>query len=368
MIMSDTLSLTLLGIVAVAICVAFQLEDLPDSKKSGKMFLLAFMLLFLALVVDLFIAYLAVNAGILSFARDLFASAYGLTMLIAFSWRYRPEAGINWYYPLAIGYLLIEIFIERNYGQTLYYWAITHALCGLIVLARPEGRNTADNLLVLALALLALIKVDIVSTIMAEQDMNRLYGGISFIADNHAILMPGAFAAVLVFLVTSYLQDATERHEFLSNKDRLTGLLSRAALYEQAEVVIAMSNRIGKPSSVLVSSITNTKEIETTFGLETLEKTLTAYTQMLQNHLRAEDLVARWGDDEFVIVLPKTDLQQAELLVSRFKEKARMIRVTTDKGDITIIAENGVASIEDKSNLDDAKANATKSIEHTLSE
>ncbi|WP_207143991.1 putative bifunctional diguanylate cyclase/phosphodiesterase [Thiococcus pfennigii] len=105
-------------------------------------------------------------------------------------------------------------------------------------------------------------------------------------------------------------QDITRRKESehcairLAQHDPLTGLPSRALLVEMAEHMLASARRSGDALAVLYFDLDRFKPINDVHGHAVGDKLLRALAQRLQAALRAEDLVARVGGDEFIAVLP----------------------------------------------------------------
>ena len=113
----------------------------------------------------------------------------------------------------------------------------------------------------------------------------------------------------------------TEREVlYLSYHDQLTGLYNRR-FYE--EELIRMNFRGNMPLSLVIADVNGLKLTNDAFGHFAGDDLLKKFTSILNKELRAEDVAARIGGDEFVLLLPQTDSAAAEALVMRIKERIR---------------------------------------------
>jgi len=112
---------------------------------------------------------------------------------------------------------------------------------------------------------------------------------------------------------TSIRQDITSKKivEELSITDQLTKIYNRLKLEIVFNEEIQRSSRYGEPFSVIMLDIDHFKSINDTFGHEVGDKTLIDIAKILKQNSRAVDTIGRWGGEEFVIILPHTNLNSA---------------------------------------------------------
>ena len=122
--------------------------------------------------------------------------------------------------------------------------------------------------------------------------------------------------------------------------DPLTKLWNRRRLYLFIEKLIPAAQRSGEPFIVIMLDIDHFKEFNDTHGHNAGDDLLVAISGILLRCSRSQDLVIRYGGEEFMMVLPSTNIEQASILAER-------IHTTVNKNtDVTISA--GVAVYSDK--------------------
>jgi diguanylate cyclase (GGDEF)-like protein len=102
--------------------------------------------------------------------------------------------------------------------------------------------------------------------------------------------------------------------------DPLTGLGNSRRFREALAAELKRSDRTGRPFSIVFVDIDDFKDINDRIGHVEADYTLTAIGRSLSAQLRGSDLVCRWGGDEFIIMLPETERQEAGVLAERLRE------------------------------------------------
>ncbi|HSC67203.1 MAG TPA: GGDEF domain-containing protein [Cellvibrio sp.] len=115
----------------------------------------------------------------------------------------------------------------------------------------------------------------------------------------------------------SLLAQETDRYKKLSMVDPLTGLLNRQGLSEYIEQYFTMD--VEKPVSMVVIDIDHFKKINDSLGHEGGDIVLKQVSGLVKANIRHSDQVARWGGEEFVVVLPDTRLEDAYLMAEKMR-------------------------------------------------
>jgi diguanylate cyclase len=115
------------------------------------------------------------------------------------------------------------------------------------------------------------------------------------------------------------LEALNRRLDELASLDPLTGLKNRRVFEERLHSEVATALRYGEPLSLLIADIDFFKVINDTYSHLAGDTILRQVGQLLQQHLRSADLLARFGGEEFVLLLPRTDRTGAAQLGERLR-------------------------------------------------
>lgn len=160
------------------------------------------------------------------------------------------------------------------------------------------------------------------------------------------------------------LQHKQVQLERLAAHDPLTGLLNRRAFRERVRRELRLSAREATPVSVLMLDLDRFKLINDQWGHPAGDAVLTQAAHLLTQHLRTTDLVGRWGGEEFIVLLPHTDRQQAGLLAEKLRLAQAQAETDWEGQTLKITASYGVATREPGStaDLDDLVALADQAL------
>lgn len=122
------------------------------------------------------------------------------------------------------------------------------------------------------------------------------------------------------------IRDITERKmaeehlKYISFHDNLTGTYNRAFFDEETK---RLDSERQLPISVIMADLNGLKLVNDTYGHNKGDEMLIKASQLIKESCRQEDIIARWGGDEFVILLPMTSLDEANLIAARISDNCR---------------------------------------------
>jgi len=130
-------------------------------------------------------------------------------------------------------------------------------------------------------------------------------------------------------ILSSHLTNANLYHQarLTSLTDVLTGVGSRRLLEDKLEAECARSKRYKRPFAVAMVDLDNFKTINDILGHATGDDALKALAECMKSQKRTPDVIARYGGDEFVILMPETKAEEAVSLLERIRSSAEQIKV-----------------------------------------
>lgn len=141
------------------------------------------------------------------------------------------------------------------------------------------------------------------------------------------------------------LHESLRQLASLASHDSLTGLLNRRALYEIIEKERVRTQNAGVPLSVVMIDLDHFKLINDQHGHLVGDEVLCKVAHSLMERKRLSDYAGRWGGEEFLIILPGADLQEAALVAERMRQAIRSISIPASNGGVvSITASLGAAS------------------------
>ena len=116
------------------------------------------------------------------------------------------------------------------------------------------------------------------------------------------------------------IKELRDKLKTLSTTDELTGLHNRKYLLERMDQEISRSKRYGTALSVLLFDLDFFKVVNDIYGYEWGDVLLRSIADKLKQLIRKEDIITRYGDEEFIVVLPNTSEDNAFLFAERFRK------------------------------------------------
>ena len=127
--------------------------------------------------------------------------------------------------------------------------------------------------------------------------------------------------------------------------DAKTGLLNAVAWQREADGWVRRARRAGVPAAVLLVDIDHFKRVNDRYGHLAGDELLAATASTLVSHVRAGDVLGRFGGEEFVALLPGAGQEQAVWIAERLRERVRVIAIPSLGAEATVTVSIGVAAL-----------------------
>ena len=130
--------------------------------------------------------------------------------------------------------------------------------------------------------------------------------------------------------------------------DENTGMYDRTALFANLTADIERAKRYGRPLSLLFCDIDNFKRINDTIGHESGDLTLRMIAQSIRDSLRETDMAFRYGGEEFICLLPETDIKAAGIVGRRLRQRIAGMKKMKEfkKNHLKVTVSVGIAQFE----------------------
>jgi len=143
-----------------------------------------------------------------------------------------------------------------------------------------------------------------------------------------------------------HLHRELERLQHLVRRDPLTGVYNRVALDEVLTQQVSLFRRYGFPCAVILLDLDHFKSINDRHGHLMGDDVLRQVCQRWQTRIRSSDVLARYGGDEFALVLPHTPLTGAKQLADRLRRDCEQLSwPTPNAGTLSVTCSAGVAEV-----------------------
>ena len=272
-------------------------------------------------------------------------------------------------------YLVAALAIVASPGLDLFYiirplWQVT-TIAGwvptlwVVLRQRAKGSEGAKTL---SLGLLAIFVTGIHDQLVNLEIIDSIHllpVGFLVLVASIGVTLADQFTRLRASLEaqvrerTEALSDANDRLaesntklEQLALEDPLTGLLNRRGFEHRAEAPWQRLKRSGKPFSILLADIDHFKSINDRFGHDEGDRMLISVSRQLRRITRAVDVVARWGGEEFVVLLEDAAIEGAGIAAEQMRKAVEEMPFATTSENVSVTLTIGVAECQPGESMD----------------
>ena len=186
-----------------------------------------------------------------------------------------------------------------------------------------------------------------------------------FVAGFAAQLAPVLLVAYITTMFSADIRYGLQRAKLLSETDDLTGLFNTRGFAIAANRLFGQALRYDRPASVLMIDSDNLKRVNDAYGHDAGNRLLRQLANAIQAELRASDVPARYGGDEFIVLLPETPPKGALDVAERIRTAISGAALALEGKSVDCSVSVGVACFpEDGRSLDALAARADRALYH----
>lgn len=155
-------------------------------------------------------------------------------------------------------------------------------------------------------------------------------------------------------------KEMSDTFEKQAMQDPLTGILNRRGMYEKLKQEFSRSKRAKSVVTVMMCDIDHFKSINDQFGHSTGDEIIQSFASNFVSALRKQDVVARWGGEEYLFLLPDTKGEDALLLAEKLRKRIEGMKFTHENKDFVATVSIGVHQVTEEDSINQAISKADK--------
>jgi len=191
----------------------------------------------------------------------------------------------------------------------------------------------------------------------------RELASLRFAAGFAAQLAPVLLVGYITTMFSADIRYGLQRAKLLSETDELTGLLNTRGFAIAANRLFGQAVRYGRPASVLMIDSDSLKRVNDAYGHEAGNRLLRQLASAIQTEVRTTDVAARYGGDEFIVLLPETPAKGALEVAERIRTAISGMPLAIEGESVSSTVSVGVACFpEDGRSLDTLAARADRAL------
>ena len=145
---------------------------------------------------------------------------------------------------------------------------------------------------------------------------------------------------------TEQLKEQVKKKQEEASRDALTGVANRLAYNERIEAELARHKRYQSPLTLLIWDVDKFKSVNDTYGHAAGDKVLKVIAKLLSTNIRETDFIARFGGEEFVVLMPETQITEAKEVAEKLRQIIEKSEFHFREKRVVITASCGLAEIK----------------------
>lgn len=187
-----------------------------------------------------------------------------------------------------------------------------------------------------------------------------------------SIIAPGVIAPLVTWFLIGLIikiDELEQRQRKLITYDELTGLISRRTFFEKFDELKEITEKNRTHITLAYIDLDDFKKINDEHGHNAGDQALKSFAQLLIQAARANDIIARIGGEEFAIILPETDIEDAHMILERIRKTVSSKELIIDGEKLSISMSTGLAHYQgDALKIDRLVSQADKAMYQAKSE
>ncbi len=236
---------------------------------------------------------------------------------------------------------LLTLFFQDELTQLTVaslFTVIIYVSIAIICLKRERrSHNKGDGIIGIAAVIEALCGFIALLLLINQRDASNALG-VLFIASSAGFIVVG------IGFMTTIMISEHRKLALLSTRDPLTELFNRRGLDQSLALIVPSLKRNKQPLSAIAIDIDHFKALNDQYGHDGGDVVLIRIAQLMQSLARASDACCRLGGEEFIVLLPNTEHQEALAIAERLRAEIATLTVEFDKHIISFTASFGVAT------------------------
>ena len=312
--------------------------------------------------------------GMALLALTLMAASAAVMLLVAHSSTTVDQTALQWWAALSVGGLVVMTAFIRS-GETArlrdpsltipqMVWTITSGAVAYVLAGDARGLVLSVLAMILFFGTFGLTVAEVIGIgVYALLAFASAIGVSSRFNANASGYLDIAYALMVLILLSGCialnlriqriraklqqqreaLAQALEVNRELATRDELTGLINRRAMLDLMALEHSRSLRSGRPMLLAQLDIDHFKPINDQHGHATGDRALQAFAGTVRASVRDTDVLARWGGEEFVLMLTDTSADQARGLLERIRQAVQALEIAHSAGSLQLTVSIGLA-------------------------